>query len=375
MTKPVYINWAFENGSPMDWEENPEGTVVFQPLFDYERGSRNRQLTHWHFKLSGTKGQILRLRIPPKDNIYGGRNGNAFPVPVGAQMSGDGVNWTPMIFQTMPDKSIETTVTLPADEVFFARIEPYTTRHLAELLERIKDNPRVKIETIGETVEGRPLEMITLSAGPGRKSALIRGRAHPWEAGGNWFIDGIVEQALSDPAILAELDIHILPMTCKDGVVRGLTRFNVNGCDLNRGFAKGLTFSREGAIENFHLVQWLDARKTEEALPCFAMDLHDDDNGNLHFNAGADAAHLGRMHILEKLMREGTYFSEGIEKGSAPTFGYGLLELYGIDSIVYELNSNWLNATRGVPDSKVWRQFGSQFAEVLRKFFAEVYKR
>jgi hypothetical protein len=74
------------------------------------------------------------------------------------------------------------------------------------------------------------------------------------------------------------------------------------------------------------------------------------------------------------MMREGTYFKEGIEKGSASTFGYGLLELYGIDSIVYELNSNWLNATRGVPDSEVWRKFGSQFAEVLRKFFAEVYK-
>ena len=375
MTKPVYINWAFENGSPMDWEENPEGTVAFQPLFDYERGSRNRQLTHWHFKLSGTKGQTLRLRIPPKGNIYGGRNDNAFPVPVGAQMSGDGVNWTPMIFQAMPDKSIETTVTLPADEVFFARIEPYTTRHLAELLERIKCDPCVKIEVIGETVEGRSLEMITLSAGPGRKSALIRGRAHPWEAGGNWFIDGIIEQALSDPAILAGMDIHILPMACKDGVVRGLTRFNVNGYDLNRGFADGLSFSKDEAAENFHLVRWLDDRKADGMLPCFAIDIHDDDNGKLHFNEGSDAAHLERMHTLEKLMREDSYFREGIEKGASTTFGYGLLELYGIDSIVYELNSNWLNATRCVPSSKVWRKFGSQFAEVLRKFFAVIYNR
>ncbi|MEI6423610.1 MAG: hypothetical protein WCP55_15435, partial [Lentisphaerota bacterium] len=78
---------------------------------------------------------------------------------------------------------------------------------------------------------------------------------------------------------------------------------------------------------------------------------------------------------LEKLMREGTYFREGIEKGTMPTFGYGLLELYGIDSIVYELNSNWLNAVKSVPDSKIWRQFGSQFAEILRKFFAEVYNK
>ena len=164
---------------------SPEVTGVFQPLFDHERGSKNRQLTHWHFKLSGTKGQTLRLRIPPKDNIYGGRKGNAFPVPVGAQVSGDGINWRPMVFQTMLDKSIETTVTLQADDVIFARIEPYTTRHLSELLERIKCNPCVKIEIIGETVDERPLEMITLSAGPGCKSALIRGRAHPWEAGGN----------------------------------------------------------------------------------------------------------------------------------------------------------------------------------------------
>ena len=373
MSTPIYINWAFENGSPLDWEEGPAGTVVIQPLFDYERGSGNRQLTHWHFKLSGIKGQALRLRIPPKENIYGGRRVNAFPTPVGSQMSADGVNWTPVVFQIMPDKGIEANVTLPADDVFFARIEPYTTKHLSAFLDRLKGNPNVKVEIIGETVEGRPLEMITLSGGPGRKSALLRARAHPWEAGGNWFVEGIAECALSDPAILSQLDIHILPMPGKDGVVRGLTRFNVSGYDLNRGFAKGLSFSANGATENFHLVKWLECRKAEGLLPCFAMDLHDDECGNIHLNDGPDIAHLERMRVLEKLMRAGTFFTEGTEMGVCSTFGFGLHELFGIDSVVYELNSNWLEGAKAVPGSRLWRSFGGQFAEVLHKFFATVY--
>jgi len=375
MPKPLYVSWAFENGSPMDWEELPGGTVSFSPCFDYERATGNRQLTHWHFKLFGEKGRQVRLRIPPKENVYGGRRVNAFPEPVGSQFSSDGVSWTPLVFHPSPDKGIEASLTLPSDETLFARIEPYAVPQLSSLLKSLEGRSEAKVEIIGETVEGRPLEMISLSRGPGRKSALLRARAHPWEAGGSWFVEGVVDRALSDPAILDELDIRILPMACKDGVVRGLTRFNVNGCDLNRGFGKGLSFSRDGALENLHLANWLESRKASGDLPSFAMDLHDDDYGRLHLNDSRDQGHMERMRLLESLMRECTFFTEGTERGAGSTFGAGLHELYGIDSVVYELNSNWLASANLVPGSKTWKEFGFQFAEALRRLFKAAYNK
>ena len=370
MPSPLYINTSFENGSPMNWEERDDGTLVFEPLFDYERGFRNRQLTHWHFSLRGTKGQTVRLRIPPKENIYGGKRVNAFAPRIGNQMSADGVSWTPVVFEQGEDRSIEATVTLPADEVVIARIEPYTTKHLAGFLARLGEHPLAKIKIIGRTVEGRPLEMITLSSGRAKRSALIRARAHPWEAGGNWFIEGLAARALSDPAVLDAMDLCILPMAAKDGVVRGQTRFNANGFDLNRGFVKDYVFNEHNAPENLALMKWLERRQRERALPFFAMDLHDDDWGKLHVgDMDKDKGYAKRMTVLDELMREHSYYTEGLAAGAgAATFGAGLRDIFSIDSVVYELNSNWLAGARAVPDSKIWKTFGAQFADVLARY-------
>lgn len=376
MLTPLYIHTAFENGSPMDWEVTDDGTLVINPPFDYERGPMmNRQLTHWHFRLCGTKGQSIRIKIPPKENIYGGRRVNAFAARIGNLMSADnGAAWSPFFFEMKEDKSLEATVTLAGDEVLIARIEPYTTRHLADLLARVSQSRLARIENIGHTVEGRTLEMITLTSGKATRNVLIRARAHPWEAGGNWFVDGLVDRALADPAVLDATDICILPMAAKDGVVHGHTRFNVNGYDLNRGFVPNPAFSEHNAPENLALTTWLDARKRAGALPFLAMDLHDDDWGNLHITKGADDRYNQSMVILDELMRKHTYYSEGMCQGVGSTFGDGLYAMYGIHSVVYELNSNWLAKADAVPGSAIWKTFGAQFADVLIDYAEAVAK-
>ncbi|OGV67439.1 MAG: hypothetical protein A3K19_15340 [Lentisphaerae bacterium RIFOXYB12_FULL_65_16] len=375
MATPLYVNTAFENGSPLDWDVLDDGTLELRPQFDYEHGpAMNRQLTHWHFRVHGTKGQTLRLRMAPRENIYGGRRVNAFAKRIGNQMSVDAVNWTPFVFEQKEDKSIEATVTLPADVVYIGRIEPYTTKHLGELLARLRGHRHARVDSIGKTVEGRDLELITLSSGAGKPMVFFRGRAHPWEAGGNWFLDGVVEGALASSAVLDACDIGILPMAGKDGVVRGQTRFNVNGHDLNRGFTKDYDFGPHNAPENQALMEWLKARQRQGALPLLAIDLHDDDWGNLHVGRmGVDEGYDRRIALLDQLMRKHTYYTEGMAKGAgSSTFGDGLREIFGMDSVVYELNSNWLAAANCVPGSAIWREFGAQFARMLVEYVPAV---
>jgi len=369
MSKPLYINTAFENGSPLDWEVTADGVLELWPQFDYEHGpSGNRQLTHWHFRLHGEAGQTLRLRLPPRWNVWEGRRGPAFVTRTGNSLSVDGVHWQQFFWELGEDKSLETELVLPADVVWIARIEPYTTQHLGAWVQRLQTDPRTQVETIGQTVEGRELELVTLSTGPGRPLVLFRARAHPWEAGGNWFIEGVAAEALRNPDVLAACDVVFLPMAAKDGVVRGQTRFNVNGLDLNRGFVPGYDF-RE-APENQALLDWLLARQAAGRLPFLALDLHDDDYGNLHVGHGGDHPEYDRrMAALEALLRARTYFTEGASHGvGAATFGAGLLDLFGFDSAVFELNSNWLAGAQCIPGSAAWRQFGAQFAALLPEY-------
>jgi hypothetical protein len=369
MGKPLYINAAFENGSPLDWEVREDGVLVLWPQFDYEHGPRmNRQLTHWHFRLHGAAGQVVRLLMPARENIYGGQCVDAFAARIGNQMSADGTHWQPFAWERQADKSLEAQVALPAEAVYIARIEPYTTRHLDAWLQRLRGDARAGVEVIGQTVEGRELEMVTLSAGPGKPLVLFRARAHPWEAGGNWFLEGLAERALSHPEVLQAYDLAILPMAAKDGVVRGQTRFNVNGVDLNRGFVRDYDFG--AAPENQALTDWLLARQAEGRLPFLALDLHDDDYGNLHVGHEGDRPkYEARMALLDRLMRQHTYYTEGVARGAgAGTFGDGLLEVFGFDSAVFELNSNWLAGANCVPGSSTWREFGAQFATMLVEY-------
>jgi hypothetical protein len=210
--------------------------------------------------------------------------------------------------------------------------------------------------------------MVTLSAGPGQPLALFRGRAHPWEAGGNWFLEGLADRALGLPEVLQVCDLAILPMAAKDGVVRGQTRFNVNGVDLNRGFVRDYDFG--AAPENQALMDWLLARQQEGRLPFLALDLHDDDYGNLHVGHDGDRPEYeARMALLDRLMRQHTYYTEGSARGAgAGTFGDGLLEVFGFDSAVFELNSNWLAGANCIPGSVTWREFGAQFATMLVEY-------
>ncbi|MCZ7640123.1 MAG: M14 family zinc carboxypeptidase [Verrucomicrobia bacterium] len=93
---------------------------------------------------------------------------------------------------------------------------------------------------------------------PGR--VFLRARAHPWEAGGNWVIEGLLDRLLEDSPearrFLARYAVYTLPMANPDGVARGGTRFNLAGRDLNRDWERPADPTL--APENAALEAWLE---------------------------------------------------------------------------------------------------------------------
>jgi len=371
VAKPVFLFTGFEAASPLLWDVTAE-SVEIQALHDHERGSSNRQASHWYFEIRGEAGQRVRMRMLPLENIYGGHRAHFLREGLTSVYSVDGKVWSPVTFAHHPDRSLSLEFTLPAAITRFSLVQPYTTADLSGFLDRLKKSPHASFTEIARTAEGRPVELVTLSAGKAKKSVLLRARAHPWETGGSFFLEGVVQRLLDTPtggAILERLDFHLIPMANKDGVVRGMSRFNPLGADLNRNFRPGFDHAAQGAPENAGLLAWLTAAGKAGRLPSFALDLHNDQEGNLHLSPDDGKGYRERMLRFDALLREYTPYREGAKDGAASgTFGDGLLSMFGIDAAILELNAQWLEGKQAVPLAGHWREYGSGFVDAVAKF-------
>jgi Zinc carboxypeptidase len=375
-----FIDTSFENASPIWYEVAPDGTIVVHLMYDHERGSRNRAAGHFHFRLDAKTGTALTLEFKNLDNIYNGRPGSVADELKAAVISTDGREWKTFPLDRLAGDRVRLTVTMPGPELYVARAEPYRLSDLERWLKSIQSNPLVEITTIGNTAEGRSLEIVRVGQIDAPYRVFLRARAHAWEPGGNWVVEGLVNRLLSNDAEakkdLAKYCVYIMPMANKDGVARGRTRFNLRGKDLNRDWDHPA--DPRFAPENHALETWLEAMIRRGQAPHLALELHNDGNGLLHISrppvAGLER-YLARMKTLEALLRKHTWFTEGSTNPSfrnAGTLGDGWLERYGIDAAVHEFNVNWIAGLKDYPSGAHWKQYGAQLARVFYEYFEAI---
>ena len=113
-------------------------------------------------------------------------------------ISDDGRAWKTVPAESLPGNRVRLTVAMPGPALYVARVEPYRLSDLERLLESIAAHPLVEITPIGKTVEGRELEIIRVGHPEAPYRVFLRARAHPWEPGGNWVVQGLVDRLLKD---------------------------------------------------------------------------------------------------------------------------------------------------------------------------------
>ncbi len=374
-----FIDTGFENASPLWYQIAADGSVELHLLYDHERDTPNRAAGHIHFLIHGQPGSSLTFEFKNLDNIYNGRPGSVAKELKAVVVSSDGHSWTPMPLEAIPTNRVRITLQMPGPKLFVARVEPYVLSDLDHFLSSIRTNPQIQIDVIGKTVQGRDLEIVRIGNEAAPKRVFMRARAHPWEPGGNWVIEGLTHRLLAGDArakqLLDHYCVYLLPMANKDGVAHGRTRFNLNGKDLNRDWAEPA--NGQLAPENHALEQWLLGMIGKGLKPHLAIEWHNDGYGNLHVGKppvpGLEG-YLSRMRRLEKLLREHTWFREGVEFGSSQnsgTLGDGWLARFQIDAVVHELNCNWIAGLQDYPTARHWREYGASLCEVLDAYFAE----
>jgi hypothetical protein len=375
-----FIDTSFENASPLWYDIAPDGVVRLHLTYDQERASPNRAAGHVHFRIHARRGSRLTFEFVNIDNVWNGQPGSVAGELKTMVVSEDGRSWRSVSTTALPSNRVQLSIEMPGPTLFVARLEPYRLSDLTRLLDAIRRDARVNVTTIGRTVGGRDVEVVRIGQERAPYRVFLRARAHPWESGSSWVAHGLIERLLRNDAqtreFLERYAVYVLPMANKDGVARGMTRFNVMGKDLNRNWDKPA--DGHYAPENAALERWLETMMSGGRKPHLALELHNDGRGLLHISRPPVPQleqHLARMGVLEDLLRKKTWFTEGhttSEFRNSGTLGDGWLQRFGIDAVVHEFNCNWIAGLKDYPSARHWKAYGAALADVFYEYFAEV---
>lgn len=241
----VRFSTNFEGGSLGTIEALGETEFRCHVKGQYDEHGRNRQASWFFFRVDGARGRDLKIVLTDFVGEYNERPGAC---PMGPDIlpvsSDDGVSWKPISETSWDDRTKEATLRIrpERDSIWIAHQQPYTPRHLAQLLEAVDGSDDARIELIGRTAQGRDLAMVTVTNAevPDRdkKTVWLQARQHAWESGTSYVMEGALRFVTSDDpkarALRTKVVFKFTPMVDPDGAATGQVRFNANGYDVNR---------------------------------------------------------------------------------------------------------------------------------------------
>jgi len=181
---------------------------------------------NWYFfKIAGIKDRKMELKVEANDLT-------------GTSFSYDGSKWHHFSTEESGDGFLS--FRSPEDSIYIATFVPYTFQHHLDRITEWGKNENVKVDTIGYSVEGRPLQLLDVtdsnSKDRPKKRVWIHGRIHPSETPGSYLLDGLVSKLLDDSPESVQLrkdaEFFILPFANPDGVANALSRSNAEGINL-----------------------------------------------------------------------------------------------------------------------------------------------
>ncbi|MFC3442238.1 M14-type cytosolic carboxypeptidase [Sphingobium rhizovicinum] len=232
----------------------------------------------FHFRLANAAGREVELAIV---------NGGASAYPDGwpgysARVSEDRENW--YLADTSYDNGTLTIRLTPdSNAVWIAYFAPYSMERHHDLIAWAASQSGVAHRELGLTLDGQPMDMLTIGDGP--KQVWLYARQHPGESMAEWWMEGALERLCDEQDPVARLlrqkaTIHLVPNMNPDGSRRGHLRTNAVGVNLNREWHEP---SADKSPEVLMVRNAMDATGVD-----FAMDVHGDEAIPAVFIAGFD---------------------------------------------------------------------------------------
>ncbi|HAF41460.1 MAG TPA: hypothetical protein DCG90_06815 [Sphingobium sp.] len=230
----------------------------------------------FHFRLANAAGREVELAI-----VNGA--GSAYPdgwPGYSARVSEDRENWY-LADTGYADGTLTIRLTPDSNAVWIAYFAPYSMERHHDLIAWAATQPGVVHRELGLTLDGQPLDLLTLGDGP--KQLWLYARQHPGESMAQWWMEGALERLCDEEDAVARLlrhkaTIHLVPNMNPDGSRRGHLRTNAAGVNLNREW-------HEPSMERSPEVL-LVRNAMDETGVHFAMDVHGDEAIAAVFIAG-----------------------------------------------------------------------------------------
>jgi murein tripeptide amidase MpaA len=244
---------------------------------EIERDHQSDFYQWFHFRVLGARGRTLTYEI-----VNAGKSAYPDGWPgYHACWSEDRVTWRRVADTAFTDGVLRFTHKAKGDAIWFAYFAPYSMERHADLVARIAGRPGVALASLGQTLDGREMDCLTIGTGP--KSIWLYARQHPGESMAEWWMEGALEM-LTDPAdpiarsLRNQATFHIVPNMNPDGSFRGHLRTNAAGVNLNREWHEP---SKERSPEVLCVREAMDRTGVD-----FAMDVHGDEAIPYVFLAG-----------------------------------------------------------------------------------------
>jgi murein tripeptide amidase MpaA len=273
---PIKISHQFDAGA----------IEVVDAALPYDIRLRLRKDSHadfsqwFYFRLQGARGMDCTMRIV---------NAGEASYPDGwvgyqAVASYDRQHWFRV--PTSYDNGVLAIAHKPEqDSIYYAYFEPYSFERHLDLLGRVAGDERVRVEDLGNTVDGRDLNLVVVGNQAAASKVWIIARQHPGETMAEWFVEGLLD-ALLDRAnpharlLLAQAAFYIVPNMNPDGAARGNLRTNAAGANLNRQWVSP-------SIESSPEVLFVRERLHQTGCSVF-LDVHGDEGLPYVFAAGSE---------------------------------------------------------------------------------------
>lgn len=256
--------------------------IVFEP---FTEGTDKKQHAQWfHFRASNVQGKACTFRV-----LNAGQASYA-PGWIGyrACCSYDRETWF-RVPTTYDEKNgiMRIDFRPTQDVIWLAYFAPFSYEQHQDLIARCARAPDAKVRSIGKTLDGRDIDLVT--TGSGKLNVWITARQHPGESQAEHWAAGFLGRLLdADDAKARKLKtlctFHVVPNVNPDGSVRGHLRTNAAGANLNREWActgeyEAPTLKRSPEV--YHLMREMDNTGVD-----FLLDVHGDEELPHCFFAG-----------------------------------------------------------------------------------------
>jgi len=256
--------------------DNPENIQL-----KIRKDSHSDFLQWFYFRIQGAKDQVCKLHLI---------NASEAAYPEGwenyqTRASYDRETWF-QIPTNYDNEVLSMELTPEHDSVYIAYFAPFSYEQHLDLINDAQQSPICSLESIGQTIQGRPIDFLRIGDGDNTKKKLwVIARQHPGEAMAEWFMLGLISRILDNEdsvsnSLLKKANLFLVPNMNIDGSILGNLRVNAKGVNLNREWA-------EPSIENSPEVFYVKEKMKEIGMD-FSLDVHGDEGLPYVFISGIE---------------------------------------------------------------------------------------